>query len=293
MKDAEKLLELFESKCCDYDQCRDLIKKIGGCTQVIEVRHGLITTPLHEAVSFGHYDLALELIEEGGINPDVSPDGWAPVLWDLQYIDSEAEEERQAESKSKLKLIRALINKGANPNPTPDEGGEDLLHYIRFKLNEGDGDGHIWQMEHIIEAHSLGITDHFFQKLKEQSVSQILLPNWGFDLIDDDLCDCDHAVFVFEDGERIALSSYQVDDDEWDFYAIPLNWSFDPTVHRHILPNEGSLQMISLYSEDTSHYLDLSIDDAILRIHADEPSITVGVVGHFLNDKQRKRKTLF
>jgi hypothetical protein len=40
--------------------------------------------------------------------------------------------------------------------------------------------------------------------------------------------------------------------------------------------------------------LDLSIDDAILRIHADEPNITVGVVGGDDEDfEQLQRKTLF
>ena len=106
--------------------------------------------------------------------------------------------------------MRALIAAGANPNPKEDEDGEELLYYIRYKLNEGDGNHHLWEMEHIIEAHAYGETERFFAKLKEQAVKAVALSDDGFWLIDDNLCDCDYAVFIFEDGERMTLSSYRV-----------------------------------------------------------------------------------
>jgi hypothetical protein len=44
----------------------------------------------------------------------------------------------------------------------------------------------------------------------------------------------------------------------------------------------------------TSHWLDLSIDDAVLRIHADDPDIMVGIVCCDSNDYDKmKRKNLF
>jgi hypothetical protein len=297
--DAAK--ELFEKENCDYGRCRELLREIWGWT-VIEDKHGLKTTSLHEAVSSGQYDFAHELIGEDGADLDVDPDGSGTVLWDLQYLYSETEEEQWAESEQKLRLIRALIRAGANPNPVGDSG-EDFLHWIRFKVGEWEGthpeNYHLWQIEHIIEAHAYGETERFLQKLKEQAVSRVLPSDVGYWLMDDNLCDCDHAVLIFEDGERMMLSAYQVEDNEWDFYAVPLrdDLTFDVAQYHEIMPTYGSIRFRSLYSGDACpnlHYLDLSIDDAILRIHADEPNITVGIVARDDEDfEQLQRKTLF
>ena len=44
----------------------------------------------------------------------------------------------------------------------------------------------------------------------------------------------------------------------------------------------------------SSHWLDLSIDDAILRIHADDPDIRIGIASRDFNDyEKRKRNKLF
>lgn len=302
MDAAKELFALFENENCDYAKCRELIRGIGGCTVIVEDKHGLKTTSLHEAVSGGQYDFAHELIGEDGADLDVDPDGSGTVLWDLQYLYSETEEEQWAESEQKLRLMRALIRAGANPNPVGDSG-EDFLHWIRFKVGEWDGtypeNIHIWQIEHMIEAHTYGETERFWQKLKERTVSRILLSDWGFRPGDERLCDCDHAIVVFDDGERMMLSAYQVEDDEWDFYAVPLrdDLTLDAGKYHTILPHHSSIRLLSLYSDEgfpTSHWLDLSIDDAILRIHADEPNITVGVVGGDDEDfEQLQRKTLF
>ncbi len=300
MDKAIELFKLFEDPDCDYDKCRDLIREIGGCTRIVEDRFGLKTTPLHEAITQGHYDFALELIGEPGADLDVDPDGWGTVIWGLQYFDTETEEERLVESENKLRLMRALIAAGANPNPKEDEDGEELLYYIRYKLNEGDGNHHLWEMEHIIEAHAYGETERFFAKLKEQAVKAVALSDDGFWLIDDNLCDCDYAVFIFEDGERMTLSSYRVGDDEWDFYAVSVRKDIvlDPAKHHTVVAeHHDSIKFLSRYVQEdfpTSHWLDLSIDDAVLRIHADEPNITVGIVCHDFDDyEQIKRKTLF
>lgn len=299
MDDAIELLKILENRNCDYNKCRDLIRKIGGCTQIIEDSFGLKTTPLHEAITCGHYDFALELIGEPGADLDVDPDGWGTVMWGLQYLDAETEDEQQLESENKLRLMRALIKAGANPNPKGDENGEELLYWIRFKLNEGEGNVHLWQMEHIIEAHAYGETERFIKKLKEQTVSSIIVSHWGFWLIDERQCDCDHVIIVFEDGERMALSSYQEGDDEWNFYAVPVraDITLDLAKHHHIVPTFGFIKFMSLYSDEdlpTSRWLDLYIDDAILRLHPDQQTLMVGIVGFDLEDhKYRKRKNLF
>ena len=302
MDAAKELFALFENENCDYAKCRELIRGIGGCTVIVEDKYGLKTTPLHEAVLGGHYDLAHELIQEEGADLDVDPEGWGTVLWNLQYLYTETEEEQWAESEQKLRLIRALIRAGANPNPVGDSG-EDFLHWIRFKVGEWEGthpeNYHIWQIEHMIEAHTYGETERFLQKLKEQTISRILLSGWGFRSVDERLCDCDHAIVVFDDGERMMLSAYQVEDDEWDFYTVPLRdgLTLDAGKYHTILPRHGFIRLLSLYSDEgfpTSHWLDLAIDDAILRIHADEPNITVGIVARDDEDfEQLQRKTLF
>ncbi len=299
MDEATELLKVLENKNCDYNKCRDLIRKIGGCTMIIKGSFGFKTTPLHQAITCGHYDFALELIGEPGADLDVDPDGWGTLMWGLQYLDVETEEDRQIESESKLRLMRALIKAGANPNPKGDGNGEELMYWIRFKLNEGEGNIHLWQMEHIIEAHAYGETERFFKKLKEQAVSGIMVSDWGFWLIDERQCDCDHVIFVFEDGERMALSSYQEEDDEWNFYAVPVraDITLDLAKHHHIVPAFGFIKFMSLYSDKdlpTSHWLDLYIDDAILRIHPDQQTLMVGIVGFDFEDhKCRKRRSLF
>ena len=115
----------------------------------------------------------------------------------------------------------------------------------------------------------------------------------------DYLCDCDHAVFVFEDGVRMALSSYQTGDDEWDFYAVAIkdDLTLDHGKHHIIYPIDDSINFLSLYSmEDvpSSRWLDFSIDDAVLRIHADDPNLMIGVVSRDFDDYEKtKRKNLF
>ena len=225
MDDAKELFALFENENCDYAKCRELIRRIGGCTFIVEDKYGLKTTPLHEAVSGGHYDLAHELIQEEGADLDVDPEGWGSLIWDLQYLNAETEEGRWAESEQKLRLMRALIRAGANPNPVGDSG-EDFLRWIRFKVGEWEGthpeNYHLWQIEHMIEAHAYGETERFLQKLREQAVNRVLPSDVGYWLMDDNWCECDHSIVVFEDGERMMLSAYQVEDNEWDFYAVPL-----------------------------------------------------------------------
>lgn len=302
MDAAKELFALFENENCDYAKCRELIRGIGGCTVIVEDKNGLKTTPLHEAVSGGHYDLAHELIQEEGADLDVDPDGSGTVLWDLQYLYSETEEEQWAESEQKLRLMRALIRAGANPNPVGDSG-ENFLRWIRFKVGEWEGthpeNYHTWQIEHMIEAHTYGETERFLQKLKGKTMSRILLSHVGYWLMDDNLCECDHSIVVFEDGERMMLSAYLVEEDEWDFYAVPLrdDLTLDEAQYHEILPRHGSIQLIAAYCDEgfrASHWLDFSIDDAILHIHADEPNITVAIGCRDDEDYETlTRKTLF
>ncbi len=302
MKNVEKLLKHLESDFCDYDMCRRIIAEIGGYTQIINDENGLKTTPLHEVISYGHYDFALELINEPCVNLYVEPNGSGPIMWDLQYLDSETEEEQWKESENKLRLIRALINSGANPNPIGDSQ-ESLLSWIRHKIGENEGTApkrnHYWQMEHIIDAHTYGDMNSFLNKLNEKKIDHIMLSKWGFWLIDDNLCNCDHAIVIFEDGDMMLLSSNMIGDDEWNFYATSLNdnFQYESANYNKIVANTDTMKFLSLYSDEECpnlHWLDVVIDDAVLRIRADDPNITVGIVGIDENDhSNRKRKKLF
>lgn len=289
---AAELIQLFENENCDYDRCRELIREIGGCTQIIP-DGTLKTTPLHEAVSYGHYDFAMELICESGANLDVNPGGWGTLIWNLQYLEAEDDEKRRKESQWKLRLVRALIAAGANPNPVED--GEELMYYVRFKVGEREGDGidqwHDYQLEHIVEAHAYGQTERFFEKVRTMSIEGIWVSDWGFWMFDDDACDADHAVFMFEDGERYLLSAYQTGDDEWEFYAVSVkkDRQLDSTKHHAILPQSGKIAFVGK-DED----LTLSIDDAALFIQPMEGYLGIGLTelsgGCF---EKQNRKTLF
>ena len=115
MNPVEELIKLLENENCDYDRCRQLIKEIGGCTKIIKVRYEMETTALHEVISMGHYDFALELIAEPGADLDVRTEDESPIIWDLQYLWEEKLEDQWIESEKKLAIMRALIRSGANP----------------------------------------------------------------------------------------------------------------------------------------------------------------------------------
>ena len=89
-----ELMQLFQSENCDYERCRQLIREIGGCCKVVKGECDLETTPLYDAVNYGHYDFAMELIREPGADLNVAPDGDAPLMWELQYLWEEDEEKR-------------------------------------------------------------------------------------------------------------------------------------------------------------------------------------------------------
>ena len=95
------------------------------------------------------------------------------------------------------------------------------------------------------------------------------------------------------------LSSYQAGDDAWAFYAVSVSERFAETSgkYREILPEGGLIRYRDFYTEeacDTSCWLDLYIDDAILRIHPAEITVTMRVGGFEVNDYQpTKRRKLF
>lgn len=285
---VKTLLDQYESDNCDFSVCREMISEIGGPSEIINGKFKQPTTPIHEAVEYGYYDFAAELAAYEGANLDLQTPDIIPLVWELQFLHSEGRKERFRESEGRLRVLRALIRAGANPNPLC---GENLLPYISFKIDDGEEDypsmQHLWEMEHIIEAHAYGETERFFKKLEESAITSIAVSDHGFWLMDDNLCETDHAIFVFDDGEKMLLSSYQKDDDEWDFYARAISDEMfaRQAYSRTILANEGNIRLLSLYAhpeDPTSHTLDLYIDDAILRFHADEPNIMIGVCN--LND---------
>ena len=287
-----ELMQLFKSEDCDYERCRQLIREIGGCCKVVKGEYDLETTPLYDAVNYGHYDFAMELIREPGADLNVAPDGDPPLMWELQYLWEEDEKKRCLESKERLRLVRALIEAGADPNPVLD--GEELMYYVRFKVAEREGDGidqwHNTQLEHIVEAHAYGKTALFFEKLRTTPVREIQVSDWSFWLFDEDSCDTDHAVFVFDDGEEFSLSSYQTGDDTWDFYAVPVakNVRIDPAKYHIIRSQEGAIAWVE--SEDDS--FSLSLDDALLRVVPMEGYLSIAITERTAGalESQRRRE---
>ena len=285
-----ELMQLFQSENCDYGRCRQLIREIGGCCKVVKGEYDLETTPLYDAVNYGHYDFAMELIREPGADLNVAPDGDSPLMWELQYLWEEDEEKRRLESKERLRLVRALIEAGADPNPVVD--GEELMYYVRFKVVEREGDGidqwHNTQLEHIVEAHAYGQTERFFEKVSTMPIESIWVSDWGFWLFDEDSCDTDYAVFVFDDGEEFLLSSYQTGDDTWDFYAVPVakNVRRDPGKYHIIRSQEGAI----LWAEREDDSFSLSLDDALLRITSMEGYLSIAITEQAAGARETQRR---
>ena len=281
---VEKLISLLESDNCDYSECRRLIQEIGGTTKVIcdgAGRTGM-TTPLHEVVDLEHYEFALELIAETDGGLDVSTEDVPPLLADLRFLWSDGEERCREESRNKLRLVRALINKGANPNPSWE--GDYLLDDIRYGISEGwavqTDYFHYIQMEHIIEARLYGNTEVFFERLLENKVKCVMLSRIDLCPIDDNLADADYAIFILDNGERWHLSSYQTDDDKWEFFAYLINEDIrlSPEAHRTVEAWEGFMKFVHCESDFGSPTLDFSIDDALLRVTVEEMGLILGIV---------------
>ncbi len=295
-----ELMRLFQIENCDYDRCRQLIRDIGGATKIVVGPCDEKITPIHEAVNNGHYDFAMELFCEPHADLNVDPDGMGPLMWELQYLWEENKEKCCNESKHKLRLARALIEAGADPNPVLD--GEELLCYVRFKLSEGDGgeisQWHNCQLEHIIEAHAYGKTECFFEKIRTMSIQEIWVSNSGFWMFDDDNCDADHAIFLLENGERFMLSAYQVGEEKWDFYAVLLKSDLQLNYSKHhcILPQRGKIKFVEKEDDEElgSHVLTLSVDDATLFVQSMEGYLNIGIAELANNSgKEKNRKKLF
>ena len=296
-KNIELLLDELESDNCNYSLCRELIMKIGGPTSVVIAKHNFLTTPLREVIERGHYDFAIELLEKPNLDLDVSTIDIAPIIWDLQYLWEQDKEKRYAESDAKLKILRTMIEKGANPNPIVDN--DELLWHIRYEINNGSSSDayHLVAMEHIIDERINAITDYFFSKVQHCSIKSIFASKYNLWFVDERQCFCDHIILVFEDGEKFLLSSYQKEDDEWDFYAVKSHIDAQSLVERHseIPTNENQFPFLEKMDEDALHYIKLGIDDAVLLIHADDTfDLTLGIISKVEGDwDQIKRKNIF
>lgn len=147
---VKRFLELLKEKPCNNDKCRDLIKEI-GVTNTITDNLGFKTTPLHLVVESNNCELAMELICEPEVDLNISTEDTAPIVWDLQYLCCENDDAISV-SEKRLKLLRKIIELGADSNPVVD--GEDLISYIRFKLSNNEETlndyNHLKQMERII-----------------------------------------------------------------------------------------------------------------------------------------------
>ncbi len=286
-----ELLSLFSYKFCDYNRCRELIKEIGSVTCIIANEDDFETTPLHAAIDNEHYDFALELINEPSANLDVKTDDQAPIIWDLQYLWVGGEVERHYESIKKGEILREMIKNGANPNPVVD--GEPLLNYLRFKINADEDDSwHLIRMEHTIDAHANGVTDYFFEKIRQTAIKAIFVSKYNIYYVDKNQCWSDHAIFELCDGEKFLFSSYTADSCNGKFYAT--NFIFnDLSRYEKIMPNEGVI-MLNEKQMRGSDYVELLIDDAILLVHAEDNNIEIGITSKTEGGwDAQKRKHLF
>ena len=114
MEESRELLKLFENKDCDYNKCRNLIKEIGGCTQIVEGQFGLQTTPLHEVIDHGHYTFALELIETCKADLNVQLDDREAISFVKLFYgnDSRIYRDHEVEAlKQKERISQLLSNK--------------------------------------------------------------------------------------------------------------------------------------------------------------------------------------
>lgn len=299
-KIVKEFVELIKNNNCDYGRCKELITEIGGYTNIIEVEYRCITTPLHELISYGHYDFALEAINSANIDPNVRTEDEAPIIWDLQYLDGESDSEKWDESEKKLRIMRALISKGADPNPFVDN--EELISFIRCKIAECSetypNHVHLLYMEHIIDAFANGKKDSFFKLLEDQPIKYVMVSKTGFLLVDNDVCDAEYLIFIFENGERYCLSGYQTGDDEWDFYAAPVKKEIilSEKCYNLIYPTEDYIRF-KVYEINEFGYFRFRfvIDDASLLVYNDENGVTVVIrnLDPEADDVNRKRKDLF
>ena len=296
----EKVAEFFsllENDTFDRERCHQIIDELDGPTSVVVAEPNFLTTPLREVIERGHYDFAIELLEKPNLDLDVSTIDIAPIIWDLQYLWEQDKEKRYAESDAKLKILRTMIEKGANPNPIVDN--DELLWHIRYEINNGSSSDayHLVAMEHIIDERINAITDYFFSKVQHCSIKSIFASKYNLWFVDERQCFCDHIVLVFEDNEKFLLSSYQKEDDEWDFYAVKSHIDTQSLVERHreIPTNENQFPFLEKMDEDALHYIKFGIDDAVLLIHADDTfDLILGIVSKVEGDwDQIKRKNIF
>lgn len=296
----KEFIELIKGESCDYNRCRELIVEIGGSTTTIKASYNYITTPIHELIGYAHLDFALELIREPGFDPNVCTEDEPPIIWSLQYLESEDDEKQWEESERKLRIMRTLISLGADPNPVVDE--EELLYYIRYKIAEASetypNHFHLLYMEHIIDAITNGKTECFYKILEQQLIKYVMVAKSGFRLVDDNCCDTEYLIFIFENGERYALSGYQIGDDEWDFYAAPVRKeiTLSEKHYKLIYPTENYIRF-NAYEKTKwgTVRFRFEIDDASLLVYNDDNGVTVVVtdIDPEVADETRKRKELF
>lgn len=117
----------LEKMCSDADfdkeRAVELLKKITDVDQeFLDSKYKAKSTLLDMAAEWSNYKM-VKLLLENGANPNLVYDnGTENVLWNLQYAEEDAEE-----NKIRLNIVKLLLENGANPNINIE--GDGLLEW--------------------------------------------------------------------------------------------------------------------------------------------------------------------
>ena len=127
----------LEKMCSDADfdkeRASELLKKITDVDQeFLDSKYKAKSTLLDLAAKWSNYEM-VKLLLKNGANPNLVYDnGTENALWNLQYTEEDAEE-----NKIRLDIVKLLLKYGANPNIIVD--GEGLLEYAISLCGEDVG----------------------------------------------------------------------------------------------------------------------------------------------------------
>lgn len=140
-----RLLELCSDPCFDKEEARLLAGKLNLNIELANPRYSNSrTTFLMEATRYANIEM-VHLLLQNGADPNFILHADKPLwrenpFWDLQYNDfGETEEENEVG----LKMAQLMLEYGANPNITLDDG--DLFSYVCFAVFNDDDTAELWE----------------------------------------------------------------------------------------------------------------------------------------------------
>jgi len=136
-------LRKLEEMCYDPDFDIETAKSLIAQIDVDEVfqtkKHNMKTPLLGWAIMWANIRL-VKLLLENGANPNLVYDCESP-FWDLQYNDGDTDEENEI----RLQMAQLMLEYGASPNINPEDGPDDLFHYVLDMVFNDDDFGDLWE----------------------------------------------------------------------------------------------------------------------------------------------------